>query len=170
MTVVGAETCDIERIDTSFDVHTEMIDLTSVESIDFNESGSVVHFVRHRRLGMRERNVMTTEIISSENSIVGRSGWGSGIIFVERLLDVAVKIRNIKFLVKRLIENNMVVHSPHASTIRANMEEFHDIGVNDRVLRLNNRFVMTTMIVVSEEYFFFSLHVLGELRVDKEDG
>jgi len=168
VTLVGTETGEVKRVDSDLHVKTIVIDFTLEVSVDLDESGSVVHLVRKGRLGMREWDVVTTVIITSEDGLVGRSRrMRSMLMNIERLLNVTVMLGDWKSFVLRLSEDNLVITS--AFTVGSNMEEVHNLRVNDRELRLNQRLIMTTMIVVNEKNHVVHLHILGESRVNKED-
>lgn len=117
---------------------------------------------------MREWDIVTTVIITSEDGLVGRSGrMGLTLVNIKGLLNVTVCLRDWKSSVLRLSEDDFVITS--ALAVGSNMEEVHDLRVYDRELRLNQWLVVTTVIVVNEKNHVFHLHILGESGVNKED-
>ena len=60
----------IKSMGATVDVNTVLVALSLDELVNLNESMSVIHLVRHGRLGMRERNVVASEIISVVNSLL----------------------------------------------------------------------------------------------------
>ena len=70
MTLVLTETMKIKSMGATVDVNTVLVALSLDELVNLNESMSVIHLVRHGRLGMRERNVVASEIISVVNSLL----------------------------------------------------------------------------------------------------
>ena len=117
---------------------------------------------------MREWDIVTTVIITSEDGLVGRSGrMGLTLVNIKGLLNVTVCLRDWKSSVLRLSEDDFVITS--ALAVGSNMEEVHDLRVYDRELRLNQWLVVTTVIVVNEKNHVVHLHILGESRVNKED-
>ena len=116
---------------------------------------------------MREWDVVTTVIITSEDGFVARSGRMGNLVGIKRLLNVTVFLGNWKSSVLRLSEDDSIITS--ALAVGSNMEEVHNLRMNDRELRLNQWLVVTTMIVVNEKNHVFHLHILGESGVNKED-
>ena len=167
MTLVTSETFDIERVLSSLEVDAILVDLACEELVDRYVGLPIVDLGWEGRLGVREGNVVTTVVITMEDGLV--TGTGGAVLDTMRVERLLSWFRSLDRQVSVLrLEGEDLLHTS-AVTVWSNVEEVSDLFGDDGVLRVLDRLVVATMVVISEQDHFLLLHVGGEHGVDEED-
>ena len=116
---------------------------------------------------MWEGNVVTTVVITMEDGLV--TGAGGAVLDTMRVERLLSWFRSLDRQVSVLrLKSEDLLHTS-AVTVWSNVEEVSDLFGDDGVLRVLDRLVVATMVVISEQDHFLLLHVGGEHGVDEED-
>lgn len=136
---------------------------------EIDEGLLVVEGVRHWRAGMREGDVVATVIITSVHGVVHVLG-DAVVMFVLRLPDWAesVGVVEVEWLEAGELGEDQLLRLL-ASAVWTDTEITLDFRANDGPSGGANGLLEASKIVIGEDAFLTSL-LLGEHRVDEEDG
>ena len=148
----------------------EHVNLASLDSwgkrTNINEAVIVV-LVRLRGLGVREWNVVTTVVITTEASVSIEAYRWLLANTILRLHNTAIDSRESHGKILRLFCEDSLSSSARARFI--NVEEALHFFLDDRELALHFRLLETAKIVISEDLDILVLLLLGEHGINKED-
>ena len=117
------------------------------------------------RLGMGERDVVATIVITTVHGVLVHPGQLIGVVLVQRLPS-RFKASKIEFSELGHIEDDAILG---ALAVLVDSEEVLNIFADDGELGADNGLLEATEIVVLKQDLLLLLHFLGELGVDQED-